>query len=86
MTFAAKILGGKSSLLWLVQGEHRSRKAWWFLLVDATRIEVFKRSLGSKAMLLSQYGQVITSGYGQEPNEQDIAELTDLGFKLVEQF
>jgi hypothetical protein len=82
MSFAAKVLGSKSNLLWLIQGDHKSLRAWWFLLVNPAKLEIFKKSLEKKDIQLTDYGEIISSGYGQNPTDADIAYLKQKGFKL----
>ena len=84
MTFTAKVLASKSNLLWLVRGDHKSRKAWWFVLVKPLNLEMFKAALGSDSMLLTEYGDIISSGFGEDPSASDIAEIKNKGFELDE--
>lgn len=82
MSYAAKVLGSKSNLLWLIQGDHKSLRAWWFLLVNPAKLEIFRKSLEKKDLCLTDYGEIILSGYGQNPTDADIAYLEQKGFKL----
>ena len=84
MSFTAKVLGSKSNLLWLVKGDHKSLKAWWFVLVKPLKLSAFKAALGSGSMLLTEYGEIISSGYGENPSANDIEEIKQKGFELDE--
>lgn len=82
MSFTAKVLGSKSDFLWLVRGEHKSCKAWWFVLVKPLKLPMFKAALESDSMLLTEYGEIISSGYGGDPSATDIDHIKQKGFEL----
>lgn len=81
MSFTAKVYGERGDLLWLVTGVHKARKAWWFVMVSPAKINSFKAALGSD-MVLTEYGEIITSGYGEKPEASDIEEIKAKGFKV----
>ena len=84
MSFVAKVFSEKSNLLWLVRGDHKSRKAWWFVFVKPFKLNSFKAALGSDSMLLTEYGDIIECGYGENPTSADIEFIRQKGFKLDE--
>ena len=72
-------------MLWLVNGTHKSIKAWWFVLVKPMKINSFKLALGSDSIDLSEYGDIIECGYGDAPSQSDIDFVKEKGFKLNEE-
>ena len=86
MSFQAKIMGEKSNQLWLVTGQSGFLSAWWFVYVTPLKISSFKLALNSSSIKLSEYGNVVLSGWGDEPSVDDVEEVRKLGFKLNESF
>jgi hypothetical protein len=69
MSFVKKyIKSSKSNRLNLVLTKTKEgRDAWWYVLVDAPKLEAFYRAMESGGVDLADYGKIVKSGYGDEP-------------------
>lgn len=82
MSFEAKILGEKSDAIWLIQGKNKGRAAWWFVFVKPLKAEMLKRALQTGTFKVTDYGDVIESGFGDKPGSDDIDNVLKKGYKL----
>lgn len=54
--------------VYIVKGQDEGKDAWCFVLVDDAKLSQFRRDLGTvDKMELLHYGEILESGYGQEP-------------------
>ncbi len=47
--------------------DNSGRLAWYFVKIATTKYAAFKRQLEQKNVDLSSYGEVLASGYGEQP-------------------
>lgn len=55
-------------LFYLVHGQDNSRrKAWYYIMVRPELLAVFRLKLATKNLVITDYGTVLASGYGDQP-------------------
>lgn len=74
--FASKITNSRGELLYLVRGDDAGRALWHYIIVDKTKLPLFKQKIGSGQINLAQYGQIIESGWGIDPDAEIAAKIT----------
>jgi|APGre2960657505_1045072.scaffolds.fasta_scaffold82802_1 hypothetical protein len=57
----------KSDLVYLVKGVDDGRNAWYYLLVERVKLQLFLRALNDDIIHLENYGVILYSAYGDEP-------------------
>lgn len=63
----------KAELIYLVKGVDASRNAWYYVLVERLKVQLFLKALNDEIIHLENYGKILFSAYGDEPP----AEITD---------
>ena len=60
----------------MIKGKDRGRSAWYYVLLfdDEETIKTFEEKLQEDIIDLTRYGQILKSGYGENPPN----EVTDL--------
>ncbi len=59
-----------NGLLYLVQGQDsQGRTAFYYVLVDKIKKELFLREVTNGATDLRKFGKILISGFGSEPSE-----------------
>ena len=58
-----------SQRIYLVKGKDIGRSAWYYVLVHGPRLVEFVQALADPIIHLEEYGQILRSGYGDEPPE-----------------
>jgi hypothetical protein len=84
-SFADQLIAKKGHLVHKLKAKDSTgRWAYYFVLVEPAREQAFLASLKSEDTIdLEDYGKVIASCYGEEPNEQIKQELKDrYGFEV----
>ena len=61
--------------VYLVRGKDEGRPAWHYVLVDKEKVEEFKAQVAAGTIDVTEYGQVLRSGWGENPSKE-VAELT----------
>lgn len=69
----------QADLIYLVKGIDNNREAWYYVLVERTKLQLFLKALNDDIIHLEKYGQILYSAYGSEPP----AEITN---KLKEEY
>ena len=69
----------KAELIYLVKGIDAGRKAWYYVLVERLKLQLFLKALNDDIIHLENYGKILYSAYGEEPP----ADITD---KLKEEY
>jgi len=64
-TALAKRVEGKK--IYLVRGRDRGRDAWYYVLVNKKPLVVFEKDLRRGSLVLTDYGDVLMSGWGKDP-------------------
>jgi hypothetical protein len=62
-----------ASLIYLVKGIDDNRNAWYYVLVERPKLQLFLKALNDDIIHLENYGKVLYSAYGDEP-PQDITD------------
>ena len=68
-----------AELIYLVKGIDDGRNAWYYVLVERLKVQLFLKALNDEIIHLENYGKILFSAYGDEPP----AEITD---KLKEEY
>lgn len=53
--------------IYLVKGIDANRKAWYYVLVEALKVQLFLKALNDDIIHLENYGKILYSAYGEEP-------------------
>lgn len=57
----------KADLIYLVKGVDAGRNAWYYVLVDRLKVQLFLKALNDDIIHLENYGKILFSAYGDEP-------------------
>lgn len=57
----------KAELIYLVKGVDDSRNAWYYVLVERLKVQLFLKALNDDIIHLENYGIILFSAYGDEP-------------------
>jgi hypothetical protein len=63
----------QAELIYLVKGIDAGRNAWYYVLVERLKVQLFLKALNDEIIHLENYGKILFSAYGEEPP----AEVTD---------
>jgi len=69
----------QAELIYLVKGIDAGRNAWYYILVERLKVQLFLKALNDDIIHLENYGVILFSAYGDEPP----AEITN---KLKEEY
>jgi len=69
----------QADLIYLVKGIDAGRNAWYYVLVERLKLQLFLKALNDDIIHLENYGKILFSAYGDEPP----AEITN---KLKEEY
>jgi hypothetical protein len=61
----AKVRDG--DLVYLIRGKDAGRPAWHYVQIDGMKLRAFKRALATGSLDVSQYGEILKSGWGEDP-------------------
>lgn len=59
----------QSDLIYLVKGIDDERNAWYYVLVERPKLQLFLKALNDDIIHLENYGKVLYSAYGEHPPE-----------------
>jgi hypothetical protein len=82
-SFLQTVQFNRPELVFLVRGKDVSgQHAWYYVLVDRNKRDVFAARNGAASVDLSDYGRILYSGFGENPPREtkDIM-ARDYGFK-----
>ncbi len=57
----------QAELIYLVKGIDAGRNAWYYVLVDRLKTQLFLKALNDDIIHLENYGKILFSAYGDEP-------------------
>lgn len=57
----------QADLIYLVKGIDAGRNAWYYVLVDRLKLQLFLKALNDDIIHLENYGKILYSAYGDEP-------------------
>ncbi len=56
-----------AELIYLVKGIDAGRNAWYYVLVERNKVQLFLKALNDDIIHLENYGKILYSAYGDEP-------------------
>ena len=56
-----------AELIYLVKGVDAGRNAWYYVLVERPKLQLFLKALNDDIIHLEKYGKILYSAYGDEP-------------------
>ena len=57
----------QAELIYLVKGVDAERNAWYYVLVERLKVQLFLKALNDEIIHLENYGKILFSAYGDEP-------------------
>jgi hypothetical protein len=57
----------QAELIYLVKGVDAGRNAWYYVLVERLKVQIFLKALNDEIIHLENYGKILFSAYGDEP-------------------
>ncbi|MBU6139975.1 MAG: hypothetical protein KGP29_00255 [Proteobacteria bacterium] len=67
----------QSELIYLVKGVDAGRNAWYYVLVDRLKLQLFLKALNDEIIHLENYGKILYSAYGDDPSAEITAKLKE---------
>lgn len=67
----------KAELIYLVKGIDAGRNAWYYVLVEKLKVQLFLKALNDDIIHLENYGIILYSAYGDEPPSDITDKLKD---------
>ncbi|MFV9838623.1 MAG: hypothetical protein AB8U44_01180 [Aaplasma endosymbiont of Hyalomma asiaticum] len=75
--FAKATKKSRLDCLFLVRGKDKGRPAWHYVLVDKHKREMFLAKSKSGSMDVALYGEILYSGWGENPPEDVVQKIRD---------
>jgi len=63
--------------IYLVKGVDAGRNAWYYVLVERLKVQLFLKALNDDIIHLENYGKILFSAYGDEPPSDVTLQLKD---------
>jgi len=60
----------QAELIYLVKGVDAGRNAWYYVLVERLKVQLFLKALNDEIIHLENYGKILFSAYGDDPSEE----------------
>ncbi|KJV68929.1 hypothetical protein [Candidatus Neoehrlichia procyonis] len=76
-SFADSAKKSRIDCLFLVRGKDKGRFAWHYVLVDKNKREMFLAKSKSGSIDVALYGQILYSGWGENPPEEIVKKIED---------
>ena len=67
----------QAELIYLVKGIDAGRNAWYYVLVDRLKLQLFLKALNDDIIHLENYGKILYSAYGDEPPSEITSRLKE---------
>lgn len=67
----------QAELIYLVKGIDAGRNAWYYVLVDRLKLQLFLKALNDEIIHLENYGKILYSAYGDDPSPEITQKLKD---------
>ena len=78
------ILASRSHLVYRIDGQHQGQDYWAYALIDAGKLDAFKKVMETGHIHVQEYGKVLAWGIGGEPPEEVRQQLKDsYNFDLI---
>lgn len=68
-SFVARLERERDDLLYLIRGNSGGRRCWYYVLIEPLKRERFLRAVKAGSLDVSDYGQILYSGFGDDPPE-----------------
>ncbi len=83
-SFLTKVISKKGHLIHKIRGKDKATglMAYYFVLVESHREKAFMEALKNPSIDLSEYGKIIASCFGSEPDERVKKILKKYGFDV----
>lgn len=76
-SFADAAKRSRLDLIYLVRGKDRGKSAWHYVLVDKDKKEMFIAKSRTGAMDVADYGEIIYSGWGEDPPKEIVDKINE---------
>jgi len=75
--FAQNLSTARNDNLYLVNGgsDYTDQPAWYFIRVENVKVRAFFRAVEAGNIKLEDFGEIVESGYGEEPPDAIIASM-----------
>lgn len=67
----------QAELIYLVKGIDAGRNAWYYVLVDRLKLQLFLKALNDEIIHLENYGKILYSAYGDDPSAEITSKLKE---------
>lgn len=67
----------QAELIYLVKGIDAGRNAWYYVLVERLKLQLFLKALNDEIIHLENYGKILYSAYGDDPSAEITTKLKD---------
>jgi len=67
----------QAELIYLVKGIDAGRNAWYYVLVERLKVQLFLKALNDDIIHLENYGKILFSAYGEEPPAEVTGQLKE---------
>ncbi len=75
MNWVERTRRSNGDLVYLVRGKDEGRQAWYYVLVDRPKLPLFLARIDEGNLDLEEYGEVLFSGWGQDPPDDIVARI-----------
>lgn len=76
MSSVKKIINSKSGAIYLITAKEQGKDSWFYVRVNKLKEPLLQVALETGELSISEYGEVLYSGWGKEP-DADIAAIVD---------
>lgn len=77
MSWVSRTKQSRGDLVYLVRGKDAGRQAWYYVLVDRPKLSGFLARMKGGSLNLTQYGEVLYSGWGSTPPQSVVDKIKD---------
>ncbi|MCH2546489.1 MAG: hypothetical protein MK052_02610 [Alphaproteobacteria bacterium] len=77
-SFAQKIVQQRGGAIRFLCAEEKGRKCWFYLKLNPELLPLYEKALKSGDMNIRDYGEILHSGWGDYPSEEDITHMLDM--------
>ncbi|PHR94681.1 MAG: hypothetical protein COA78_31840 [Blastopirellula sp.] len=77
MSWTERINAKLGERLHLVRGKDQGRQAWYYVLVDRLKMNIFLAMIHQGSLNLEDYGKILYSGWGENPPEHIVSKIKE---------
>ncbi len=76
-SFAEKLAASRGELVYLVTGNDRGKRAWYYLRVEKLKLPLFLKRLKNQneTFPLLDFGEIVLSGWGERPPPEAVEKI-----------